>query len=235
TAGLTAFYMFRLFFGIFSGSYRGTGVSEFASEEEAEDSGHSHQPRGDDEIYESPAIMTVPMIILSVLSVVGGFIGSFALFGGTSLHPFTTFLNPVFTNPTWTNVPVSIPVESLPIEWVSTGLSVGIALVGIFGAWVLYRNGFIYKENTNSLYQFVLHKYYIDEFLILVVIQPALWIGRMATRLLERDALDGGSQSLGKLFLGASRLLRRLQTGYVRNYALAILIGVLLIIVYYAV
>ena len=235
TAGLTAFYMFRLFFGIFSGSYRGTGVAEHAGEEEDEDSWHSHLPRGDYEIDESPAIMTVPMIILAVLSVIGGFIGSFALFGDASWHPFATFLNPVFTNPTWTNVPVAIPVESLPIEWVSTGLSVGIALVGIFGAWALYRNGFFYKENKNSLYQLVLHKYYVDEFLILVVIQPALWIGRTATRLLERDALDGGSQSLGKLFLGTSGLLRRLQTGYVRNYALAILVGVLLIIVYYAV
>jgi NADH-quinone oxidoreductase subunit L len=144
-------------------------------------------------------------------------------------------LNPVFTNPTWTNVPVAIPVESLPVEWVSTGLSVGIALLGIFGAWALYRNGFFYKENKNALYQLVLHKYYVDEFLILVVIQPALWIGRTANRLLERDALDSGSQSVGKLFLGASGLLRRLQTGYVRNYALAILVGVLLIIVYYAV
>src|SRR6266702_976741 len=235
TAGLTAFYMFRLFFGIFSGSYRGTGVAEHAGEEEEEDTGHSHRPRGDYEIDESPAIMTVPMIILAVLSVIGGFIGSFALFGDTSLHPFATFLNPVFTNSTWTNVPVAIPVESLPIEWVSTGFSVGIALVGIFGAWALYRNGFFYKENKNSLYQFVLHKYYVDEFLILVLIQPALWIDRTATRLLERDALDGGSQSIGKLFLGASGLLRRLQTGYVRNYALAILVGVLLIIVYYAV
>src|SRR2546423_4301408 len=78
TAGLTAFYMFRLFFGIFSGSYRGTGVAENAGEEEEEDTGHSHQPRGDYEIYESPAIMTVPMIILAALSIVGGFIGSFA-------------------------------------------------------------------------------------------------------------------------------------------------------------
>src|SRR5438876_790630 len=107
TAGLTAFYMFRLFFGIFAGGYRGTEAAENAGEEEEEDTGHSHRPSGDYEIYESPAIMTVPMIILAVLSIVGGFIGSFALFGDASLHPFTTFLNPVFTNPTWTNVPVA--------------------------------------------------------------------------------------------------------------------------------
>ncbi len=234
TAGMTAFYMFRLFFGIFSGGYRGATVTENAADD-VEDSGYSHHPKGDDEIHESPAIMTVPMMILSVLSVVGGFIGSFALFGNEALHPFATFLNPVFTNPTWTNVPVTISVGSLSIERVSTVMSVGIALVGIFGALVLYRDGFFYKENKNPLYQFVLHKYYIDEFLIAVVIQPALWLGRTLTRLIERDALDGGSRSFGKLFLVMSRGLRRLQTGYVRNYALAILIGVLLIIVYYAV
>jgi len=234
TAGMTAFYMFRLFFGIFSGGYRGATLTEQAADD-VDDSGHNHHPIRDDEIHESPAVMTVPMIILSVLSVVGGFVGSFALFGNESLHPFTTFLNPVFTNPTWTNVPITIPAASLSTEWISTVISVAFAVAGIFVAWRLYRNGFFYKENLNSLYQFVLHKYYVDEFLIAVVIQPALWIGRTSTRLLERDALDGGSRSLGKLFLGMSTGLRRLQTGYVRNYALAILIGVLLIIVYYAV
>ncbi len=57
----------------------------------------------------------------------------------------------------------------------------------------------------------------------------------MASRLIERDVLDGGSREVGKAFIGTSGLLRRLQTGYVRNYALAIMFGVLLIIVYYAV
>jgi NADH-quinone oxidoreductase subunit L len=235
TAGLTAFYMFRLFFGIFAGGYRGTGSTEHAQEEEEDDIKHGHQPRSDYEINESPAIMTVPMIILAVLSIVGGFVGSFALFGDLSWHPFATFLNPVFTNPTWTNVPVQVPVDTLSIGWLSTGLSVGLSLIGILGAWTLYRNGFFYKENKNPFYQLVLQKYYVDEFFILVLIRPALWIGRTANRLLERDVLDGGSRSIGKVFIGASGLLRRIQTGYVRNYALAILIGALLIIVYYAV
>src|SRR5438045_4016688 len=53
TAGLTAFYMFRLFFGIFSGGYRGTGIAEHGGEEEEEDSEHDHQPRDEFEIYES--------------------------------------------------------------------------------------------------------------------------------------------------------------------------------------
>ena len=236
TAGLTAFYMFRLFFGIFAGGYRGSGPTEDALEEE-EDEGvkHARHPRSDYDIYEAPAIMTVPMIILAVLSVIGGFVGSFALIGVSAWHPLATFLDPVFTNPQWTQVPMAIPVASLSLQWISTGLSVGLGLLGILGAWALYRNGFYYQENDNPLYQLVLNKFYVDEFFILVLVQPVLWIGRTASRFIERDALDGGSREVAKIFSGTSGLLRRLQTGYVRNYALAILLGVVLIIVYYAV
>jgi len=238
TAGLTAFYMFRLFFGIFAGGYRGNGRAEYADndeEENEENIRHTSHPKSDDEIFESPRVMTIPMIILALLSIIGGFVGSLTLLGVTSWHPLTSFLNPVFTNPTWTNVPVQVPEASLPVQWLSTGLSVGLALLGIGGAWRLYRKGFDYKETKNPLYQLVLNKYYVDEFLILVLIRPILWIGRMASRLIERDVLDGGSREVGKAFIGTSGLLRRLQTGYVRNYALAIMFGVLLIIVYYAV
>jgi len=236
TAGLTAFYMFRLFFGIFAGGYRGSGPTEDALEEE-EDEGvkHARHPRSDYDIYEAPTIMTVPMIILAVLSVIGGFVGSFALIGVSAWHPLATFLDPVFTNPQWTQVPVAIPVASLSLQWISTGLSVALGLLGILGAWALYRNGFYYQENDNPLYQLVLNKFYVDEFFILVLVQPVLWIGRTASRFIERDALDGGSREVAKIFSGTSGLLRRLQTGYVRNYALAILLGVVLIIVYYAV
>jgi NADH-quinone oxidoreductase subunit L len=240
TAGLTAFYMFRLFFGIFAGGYRGSGRADHAINDEEENdeninhSSHPH-PKSDYDIYESPRVMTIPMIILAALSIIGGFVGSLALFGVTSWHPLTTFLNPVFTNPTWTNVPVQVPEDPLSLQWLSTGLSVGLSLVGILGAWTLYRNGFFYKENNNRLYQLVLNKYYVDEFLILVLIRPILWIGRMASRAIEHDALDSGSREVGRAFIGTSGLLRRLQTGYVRNYALAIMLGVLLIIVYYVV
>jgi NADH-quinone oxidoreductase subunit L len=237
TAGLTAFYMFRLVYGIFAGGYRGSTAVELEGEDEDEEEGGGHATHAirDDEILESPPIMTVPMVLLAILSVIGGFVGSFALIAIPGWHPLATFLDPVFTNPTWTNVPVSIPTASLTVEWITTGLSVGLALVGILGAWALYRHGFQYKENKNPLYQLVFHKYYIDEFFILVLIRPLLWIGRMATRVFERDVLDGGGRGVAWLLRGLSGLLRRLQTGYMRNYALAILLGVVLIIVYYAV
>ncbi|HVB75658.1 MAG TPA: NADH-quinone oxidoreductase subunit L [Ktedonobacteraceae bacterium] len=238
TAGLTAFYMFRLVLGIFFGSYRGSGRAQHDDEEEDEEEEieeHAHARGGFYSIYEAPAVMTVPLIILAVLSVIGGLVGSFALFGAPNWHPLATFLDPIFSNPAWSSVPVALPVVSLTTQWVSTGLSVGLGLLGILGAVALYRKGFQYRENKNPLYQLVFHKYYIDEFLTFVLINPLLWLGRTAARLLEGDVLDGGSRGVAWVFGRTSAGLRRLQTGYMRNYALAIMFGVVLIVVYYAV
>ncbi len=234
TAGLTAFYMFRLVFGIFAGSYRGLTSTEYAHEDE-EEPDHGPRIRNVYDIHEAPSVMTVPMIILAVLSAIGGVIGSFAIIGLPRWQPIFAFLDPVFTNSQWTSVPARVAAASLGLQWVSTGISIIVAVLGILGAWALYRRGFQYKENRNLVYQLVFHKYYVDELLILLVIQPVQWIGRTASNLLEGDLLDGGSRGVAWILGGTSALLRRMQTGYMRNYALAILLGVVLIILYYAV
>ena len=226
TAGLTAFYIFRLFYGIFLGDYRGTGQSSHAQDEDEEESSrHTGRLR----IHEAPAVMTVPLIILAFLSCVGGLVGSFAIIGFPQWDPIGNFLAPVFADVH------TMATASLGVQWTSTVLSVGIGLLGILAAWRIYGRGFQYKENDNQLYQLVLHKYYVDEILDAVIVQPILWSGRTATRLLEGELLDAGGQAVAGGLRGISTGLRRLQTGYVRNYALAILIGVLLIILYYAV
>jgi len=226
TAGLTAFYIFRLFYGIFQGDYRGTGQSSHAQDEDEEEpSRHTGRLR----IHEAPAVMTVPLIILAFLSCVGGLVGSFAIIGFPQWDPIGNFLAPVFADVH------TMATASLGVQWTSTVLSVGIGLLGILAAWRIYGRGFQYKENDNQLYQLVLHKYYVDEILDAVIVQPILWSGRTATRLLEGELLDAGGQAVAGGLRGISTGLRRLQTGYVRNYALAILIGVLLIILYYAV
>lgn len=237
TAGLTAFYMFRLVMGVFFGSYRGSGPAQHTGEVEegTEVEEHIQGHGGFYRIYEAPAVMTIPLIILAFFSVVGGWIASFSLVGARNWHPLATFLSPVFTRPAWSTVPVATPVASLTLQWASTGLSVGLAVLGILGAVALYRKGFAYKESKNSLYQLVFHKYYIDEILNDTVVQPVLWLGSFASRLLEGNMLDGGSRGIGWIFSRTSAGLRRLQTGYMRNYALAILFGVILIIIYYAV
>ncbi len=237
TAGLTAFYMFRLVFAVFFGSYRGLGpLAHGHDESEDVDEEEHHVARGGIyAIYESPAIMTVPLVILALLSVIGGLVGSYALFGKSTWHLFASFLSPIFTNANWTNVAVHETTLSIGMEWLSTGVSLALAILGILVAWLRYRRGFAYKESKNPVYQLVLHKYYIDELCTAVIITPLLWLGRTATSLLEGGLLDGGSRGIGWVTRGASGGLRRLQTGYMRNYALAILFGVVLLVIYYAV
>jgi len=225
TAGLTAFYMFRLFFGIFFGSYHGDTAVAQQDDEEDETGGHHAGNVRYRDIHEVPPLMSIPLVILAVLSIIGGFVGSLAIFGASNWHPLSGFLG--------TRAPAIEP--SLGVEWTSTGLSLGLALLGIFAAYSLYRRGFTYRENKNPLYQLVFHKYYVDEGLSLLLINPILSFARAATRFLEGDALDGGARGLAFLFRGTSGGLRRLQTGYMRNYALAILLGAVLIVVYFAV
>jgi len=222
--------------GIFFGSYRGSGPAQHSDEGEGtEVEEHIQGHGGFYRIYEAPAVMTVPLIILAIFSVIGGWIGSFALIGLPNWHPLATFLNPVFANPAWSTTPVAFPAASLTTQWISTGLSVVLSTLGILGAVALYRKGFEYKESKDPLYQLVLHKYYVDEILTTILINPLLWLGRSASQLLEGDVLDGGSRGVAWVFSRTSAGLRRLQTGYMRNYALAILLGVVLIVIYYAV
>src|SRR5450755_1655510 len=234
TVALTAFYMFRLFFGIFMGNYRGVAASATVHDEDDEEpasgGGHHGGVVSYYDIHEAPRIMTVPLLILGGLSIIGGIFGSFAIFGATKWHPLENFLSTV---PGFSAV--KVPVATIGVDWTSTGISLVLALIGIFFAWRLYGRGFQYKENTNPLYQLVLHKYYVDEILTAILIRPVLALSRGATRFLERDTLDGGARGVAFVFRGSSSGLRRLQTGYMRNYALAIMLGVVLIVLYYAV
>jgi NADH-quinone oxidoreductase subunit L len=231
TAGLTAFYMFRLFFAVFLGNYRGPATTAHTAHLMDEDDSNNHHhggPVGYYDIYEAPAIMTVPLMILGLLSIIGGLVASFGIINIPKWAPLANFLAPVFAG-------VHAPEASLALEWTSTGLSIIAGVLGILVAWLRYRGGFAYKESRNPLYQFVLNKYYVDEALSFILIKPVLALSRFATHWLEGDALDGGSRGVAWILRGTSTGLRRLQTGYMRNYALAILLGVVLIVVYYAV
>ena len=165
--------------------------------------------------------MSVPLIILAILSIIGGFLGSLELFGLHTWSPLANFL-----------AIETAPKLSIGLAWLSTGLSLFLALLGIGGAWILYGKGFHYKESRNPLYQFFFHKWYVDEFLTIILVRPLLALGRGLNSVVEGGLLDGGSRAIAWTLQGTSSGLRRLQTGYMRNYALAILFGALLIVVY---
>jgi NADH-quinone oxidoreductase subunit L len=203
TAGLTGFYIFRLIFVTFLGDYRGT----------APGAAHIH----DSSIHESPPVMIVPMLILAVLSIVGGWI----------FTPFSNLLAPQLA---------PAPVISLPpsLQGLSIGLSLLFAIGGIAVAWLMYgRQQWRAVVNRNPLYLLLFNKYYIDELYHTIIVQPVVKLGKAADTAIEGLTLDGGSRAIGWISARTSSTLRLLQTGYVRNYALAFLVGAVLVVLYY--
>jgi NADH-quinone oxidoreductase subunit L len=200
TAGLTAFYMFRLLFITFFGGFRGT-----------EEQRHH--------VHESPAAMTIPLIILAILSVIGGFINVPALFkGGERL---TAFLAPV--------VPTAESTANHSTEWLLMGLTTIIALVAIFIAWSRYK---LYKEEQPARFGKILqNKWYVDELYDAVIVKPLNKLGAFANSALERSGIDALVNGVGKAVNYSSRQLRWLQSGQVGSYVLLMVISMVVFFV----
>lgn len=202
TAALTAFYMFRLLFITFFGSFRGT-----------EEQRHH--------VHESPAAMTLPLIILAVLSIIGGFVGVPEVFmhGGEKL---ADFLSPV--------IPVTQHGEvSHSTEMMLMGLTTAIAITAILFAWMRYK---IYRdEQPTALGKFLENKWYVDELYDAVVVKPIGKLGVVANKFIERSLIDGLVNGVGRLINYGSRQLRWLQSGQVGSYVLLMVISMLLFFV----
>ena len=201
--GLTAFYMFRLLYMTFFGEYRGDA--------------HPH---------ESPRIMTVPLIVLAVLSVIGGYL---AIPGLPDV--FSNWLQPVFARYPGGLVPAAVTQPNI----LSMVLTTVIALSGIYLAYRAYKVGQVSHERARAslggFYTLVYNKYYIDEIGHALFVRPSMAVGNVI-----RGVVDGGVQSvwfgLGSLVREWGDSLRMAQSGYVRRYALAILLGVVVIMAY---
>jgi NADH-quinone oxidoreductase subunit L len=210
TAILTGFYTVRLIGSIFFGQYRGTIAAEQSNVRQAH-SAHTG-------IHEVGLAMSAPMVILLGLSVIGGFTG---IPGHDAIGDF---LAPAVGEP------LSASGGTLAIA-----LIVGIiaALVGVGLAWPRYvRPKLTFTINRALPYQILAHAYYIDAIYAAVIVQPILGIGRALNTALEGWVLDGGARGIAYLVGNASRGVRRLESGYVRNYALSIFSGALLIILF---
>jgi len=201
TAALTAFYMFRLLFITFGGSFRGT-----------EEQRHH--------IHESPAAMTVPLIVLAVLSIIGGFVGVPEVFmhGGEKL---VEFLSPV--------IPAVQHHVEHSTEIMLMALTTVIAIVAIIIAWLRYR---IYKEEQPTAFGKLLeNKWYVDELYNSIVVQPVNKLGVVANRYFEKSGIDAIVNGVGRLVNYGSRQLRWLQSGQVGSYILLMVISMLMFFV----
>jgi len=201
TAALTAFYMFRLLYITFFGSFRGTEEQRL-------------------HVHESPAAMTIPLIVLAVLSIVGGFVGVPEVFvhGGERL---SQFLSPV--------IPAFHAEVSHSTEITLMGLTTVIAIVAILIAWYRYKN---YREDQPSAFGKLLeNKWYVDELYDSVIVRPINKLGAIANRYFERSGIDALVNGVGRLVNYSSRQMRWLQSGQVGSYVLLMVISMLLFFV----
>ncbi len=205
TAGLTAFYMFRLLFLTFHGTSR---------------------VAPDKHVHESPPVMTVPLIILGVLSVVGGWVEmpDGWLWGGA----FTHFLEPVFG-----------PFRAHGAAGGAIGLAALLAtLAGFAFAYVLYIQrpelpGQI-AAGASALYQVLVGKYYVDELYNLVFARFLFWGSEnVLNRGVDRGLIDGIVNGTGLGVEESGELARRSETGNVQVYAFVYLLGAVGIVAYY--
>ncbi len=212
-AVLTAFYMSRLVFLTFFGKFRGGEELEH-------------------HIHESPPVMTIPLSILAILSAIGGFVGVPELLGGS--NHFEHFLEPVFER---AQEHLHFAHVSHGLEYTLMATSVLLALAGIGFAYLMYIKGTIspakMTERFKGIYTVLYHKYYVDEFVEAAIIRPLLAFSRWLWHVVDDGIIDGIVNLVGKVTILFGLIFRRIQTGYVQNYAAFIVLGVILILAYY--
>ncbi|NOY88784.1 MAG: NADH-quinone oxidoreductase subunit L [FCB group bacterium] len=217
TAGLTAFYMFRLIYLTFYGKER------------MDEKTKAH-------IHESPKSMTVPLIILAILSVIGGWVGLPHLFGFT--NNFEHWLEPVMrkTNQIIAARRINEAVGETGIEWGLMIATVALVLISIYFAYLIYNKrtelATSLREKFSSVHKLLLNKYYIDEFYGAIVIRPLIYFSLFLWKVIDVAVIDGFINGMASSYDDVSGTLRTMQTGRVRTYATIFLAGVVIIIAY---
>ncbi len=222
TALLTAFYMTRLMGLTFWGEPRWATAHTHHGKDDAH--GHHAEPQ------ESPPSMTVPLMILAVLSVVGGLVGGFA-----PLHipnRFEAFLEP--------SAGLRVLGEdavghlSVSVEWMLVWASVAAAALGIWFGWARYRAGLPESERELAGMRRVLYNQYYYDWLMVKGV--GLWLGgKIANwmwQFVDVRLIDGFVNGIAGFTGWVGNSLRRAQTGYVRNYAFTILVGAIVLLIW---
>ena len=198
---LTAFYMFRLYIITFTGKFRGTTEQEH-------------------HLHESPWAMTVPLIILAILSVIGGYVGVPESLGGH--HELAAFLGPV----------VKSARHHLDhnTEYILMALSTGLVLLSILFAWTRFKNYKVEGEAT-GFGRILQNKWYVDEIYNAIIVNPLKGLSNFFSNVIEKKGIDGLVNGAGKAVNYGSRQLRWLQSGQVGAYILLMVIGILCLFV----
>jgi NADH-quinone oxidoreductase subunit L len=231
---MTSFYMFRLWFKTFFGpehfeehtdlhdhgaavhAYSGSHAVMVADPEE----GHAHG------VHESPWIMLGPLVVLAILSVIGGWVGVPAAMGGHD--EIGHFLEPVFANSATAEAATTAASHSLELGLAV--ISVLVALIGFYVAYVFYykkpRTAAALAGRAPALYRLVENKFYVDEIYSALIVTPLLMFSRLFLGgLIDGGIVNGAGAAAGGTTRGLSSLVRRVQSGNIRSYAGWLAIG----------
>jgi len=214
-AGLTAFYMCRLYLLCFRGTSRLTHEAEH-------------------HLHESPRLMIAPLVVLAVLSTVGGWVGLPFQEGG---HLLARWLRPVFEGPEGGMMAGGHAAVHLSAgaEWILMVLSVSVALLGLTMAYRLYERaaGEPLAERMPAVHRALLNKYWVDELYQATVVRFVTWTADRFWRFWDVKVVDGSVNGLANAVLGLSAVLRLLQTGFVGTYAWFITLGAAALIAHF--
>ncbi|MHB1921051.1 MAG: NADH-quinone oxidoreductase subunit L [Chitinophagaceae bacterium] len=202
---MTAFYMFRLLFITFFGPFRGTRDQEH-------------------HLHESPPAMVIPLIILGIFSLIGGWINIPSSLGGRSF--LAAYLAPIFA----TSRALAMPnFLSHSTEITLMGVSTILVLLTIFWAWRTFRNYQESAQNPAGVTKWLEHKWYVDEFYQEVITQPLNRLSKFLGNVVEKSGIDGLVNGVGKGVKWSSQQIRFLQTGQVGFYIFAMVVGSILL------
>ncbi len=255
TAGMTSFYMFRLWFLTFFGEYRGSNpeTAGHGHDTDAQHAGHAgavHDAQdahaasshGHGAPHESPWVMVVPLLILAVLSLAGGWIGVPHSLQGSDR--FGTFLAPVFQSASPETAaagqalpPAEAEEESSTTELIFTGISVTVGILGFLLAWYLYWKRpelpARMAKSAGGLYTLVLNKYKIDELYGAVIIHPLIGLStNVFWKGIDKRLIDGAVDGSAAGAQETSDALRHMQSGNIRSYAGWVAVGATAVIAF---
>jgi NADH-quinone oxidoreductase subunit L len=204
---LTAWYMFRLYATTFRGKFRGT----------AEQQQHLH---------ESPAAITIPLILLAILSVVGGFVGIPA-FMASGAHVLNDFLSPVFAASNAKTLP---PEISHGTEWTLAILTAVLVTAAVIYAWKRFSQKPA-LGNASGFGKILENKWYVDELYDTIIVRPMKSFGDFLSNTFDVKVIDGIVNGAGRLVQYGSRQLRWLQNGQTGVYILLMVLAMLAVFV----
>ncbi len=210
-AGLTAFYMFRLVSLTFEGKERF-------------DHHHVHP-------HEAPKTMVIPLIVLAVLSILGGFIGIPHSLGGG--NQFEHFLEPIFAQ---ANEIMNIPSHELSaIEYILMTLSVLLAMFSIYFARKIYLQKKELAEQWagkfSGMYKLLYNKYFVDEVYDATIVNPTVKVSeKMLWKGVDVGVIDGIINGGSKLVNVCADSFRKIQTGVTETYVVYFLIGIIFVL-----